>query len=82
MCWVSPTIFRDGPLRFYFFSREEPRIHVHISSPDGEAKFCLEPIICLAQSQGLSQKQLVKIQNLVEEHADEIRKAWKAHFGT
>ncbi len=78
---MSPTVFRDGPYRFYFFSREESRIHVHVTSARGEAKFWLEPIIALATSQGLSKKQLSEIQNLVEEHQDEIRKAWQAHFG-
>lgn len=37
---VSPTVFRYRNYRFYFFSREEPRMHVHVFSPDGEAKFC------------------------------------------
>lgn len=77
---MSPTIFRDGNFRFFFFSREEQRIHVHVTSPDGEAKFWLEPIIALATSQGLSKKQLSKLQILVEEHHEEIITAWKKHF--
>jgi len=36
---MSPTIFRESGFRFFFFSREEPRMHVHVSHPDGEAKF-------------------------------------------
>ena len=28
-------------------------MHVHVQSPDGEAKFWLEPEIALAQNQGL-----------------------------
>jgi hypothetical protein len=36
---MSPTIFRDGRFRFFFFSREEERLHVQVQSPDGEAKF-------------------------------------------
>jgi len=36
--FMSPTIFRIGNYRFYFFSREENRIHIHVISPDGEAK--------------------------------------------
>jgi len=27
---VSPTVFREDEYRFYFFSREESRMHVHI----------------------------------------------------
>jgi hypothetical protein len=78
---MSPTVFREGPYRFYFFSREEPRMHVHVSCPDGEAKFWLEPIIALAQNHGLSEHQIKDAQAHVEAHADECKKCWKAHFG-
>jgi hypothetical protein len=27
---LSPTVFRDGPFRFFFFSREESRLHIHV----------------------------------------------------
>jgi hypothetical protein len=50
---VSPTVFRLRNYRFYFFSREEPRMHVHVLSPDGEAKFWIEPTIELAMNKGL-----------------------------
>jgi hypothetical protein len=78
---VSPTVFRHKSYRFYFFSREEARPHVHVTCPDGEAKFWIEPTIALADFVGLSKKQLFELQNLVEEHCDEITKAWKKHFG-
>jgi hypothetical protein len=78
---MSPTVFREGPYRFYFFSREEPRMHVHVTCADGEAKFWLEPAIALAQNHGLSEKQVKEAQALVEAHADECRTRWKAHFG-
>ncbi len=77
---MSPTIFRNGPYRFYFFSREEIRMHVHVQCPDGEAKFWLEPAIALAQNQGLTQQQVRAIQALVEGHFDEIRDTWRKHF--
>ena len=35
---MSPTVFREGSFRF-FFSREEERLHIHVQSPDGEAKY-------------------------------------------
>lgn len=40
---MSPTVFREKGYRFFFFSREESRMHVHVVSGDGEAKFWLEP---------------------------------------
>jgi hypothetical protein len=79
---MSPTIFREGPFRFYFFSREETRMHVHVHAPDGEAKFWLEPRIELAQNYGMSARRIKTALQLVQEHADEIRKAWKTHFGS
>ena len=78
---MSPTIFRDGQFRFYFFSREELRRHVHVQCPDGEAKFWLEPQIALAQNYGLNFRQIRIAAELIEEHADEIRAAWDRHFG-
>lgn len=36
---MSPTVFRVKDYRFFFFSREETRAHIHVSSPEGEAKF-------------------------------------------
>jgi hypothetical protein len=77
---MSPTLFRYKNYRFFFFSREENRAHVHVSCPDGEAKFWLEPTIILNQHFGISSKQLKEIQSLVEEHKDEIIHAWKKHF--
>ena len=77
---VTPTIFREAGLRFYFFSREEPRMHVHVRGTNGEAKFWLEPAIELAQNAGLSRRQLRNAQVLIEAHADEIRCVWQSHF--
>ena len=79
---MSPTVFTEGPYRFYFFSREEPRMHVHVTSGDGEAKFWLEPIVSLASSQGYSKRQLRDLHRLVERHQNEISSAWEKHFGS
>lgn len=78
---MSPTVFRSGSYRFYFFSREELRMHIHVVCPDGEAKFWLEPTIALAQNRGLSSIQIREAQALMEAHADECRSSWKSHFG-
>ena len=77
---MSPTIFRVGNYRFYFFSREEERIHVHIVSPDGEAKFWVEPIVALVAHTGFSKRQLGRLHKIIEEHKSEIVKAWQKHF--
>lgn len=78
---MSPTIFREGGFRFFFFSREERRMHVHVWSPKGEAKFWMEPGIEVARNYGLSDVDLRKAGELVKEHRNEIRDAWTRHFG-
>jgi hypothetical protein len=75
-----PTVLKVGPYRFYFFSREESRIHIHVSCPDGEAKFWLEPEIELATNYKLSRVQLKQIEKLVEDHYDEFKTAWNRYF--
>ena len=77
---MSPTIFKKDGYRFFFFSREEKRKHVHISSGEGEAKFWLEPKIELAKSYGYLAKHLKKMEKIIEEHYDEIIKTWEKHF--
>jgi hypothetical protein len=78
---VSPTVFREIGFRFFFFSREEPRMHIHVISPDGEAKFWLEPTLELAQNWGLAHKDLTWVRKLIEARNNEIRAAWRQHFG-
>jgi hypothetical protein len=77
---VSPTVFIVKKLKFYFNSREEERIHVHITAPEGEAKFWLEPIVALDKYYGFKKSQLNKIQTIIEERKNEITKKWKKHF--
>ncbi|MBI4333524.1 MAG: DUF4160 domain-containing protein [Chloroflexi bacterium] len=78
---MSPTVFREKGYRFYFLSNEEDRIHVHVTSEDGEAKFWLEPVVSLALYFGLSSRKVNDIQKLVEGHKNEIVEAWQKHFG-
>lgn len=77
---VSPTVFRAGPFRFFFFSREEPRVHIHVVSPDGEAKYWIEPEIQLASNYGYRDSDLRRIEELIVEHIEVIRNAWERHF--
>ena len=77
---MSPTIFRAGRYRFFFNSREETRLHVHVATPDGVAKFWLEPIIALADFYNLSRKELREVEALIQEHEDEFKSAWRRHF--
>jgi hypothetical protein len=77
---LSPTVFRDGEFRFFFFSREESRVHIHVSHPDGEAKFWLKPNIELARNIGLSSTKIKDAERLVASRHQEILDARNNHF--
>jgi ribosomal protein L16/L10AE len=77
---LSPTIFTVKGYRFLFFSREEARMHVHVQSARGEAKFWMEPQVVLAKSTGLSARELRAVREIIEERSDEITRAWYRHF--
>jgi hypothetical protein len=77
---MSPTIFKWKGYRFFFFSREETRSHVHVYCSDGEAKFWLEPTVELANNHGLSASQLAELKRMVEERQHDIFDAWRRHF--
>lgn len=78
---MSPTVFKKRNYRFFFFSREENRMHIHVISPDGEAKFWIEPEIELEKSVGFNQKQVNLLEQIIKENRDEIRNSWEKHFG-
>ena len=75
-----PTIFTDGPYRFYFFSREESRRHVHVSSSDGEVEIWLEPEISVAKVINLSTSQVNTILDIVQKRKEDINDDWNRHF--
>ena len=79
---MSPTPLRKNGFRYFFFSRAETRLHVHIEGAEGEAKFWLEPHVALAWHSGLRTGHLADITHTVEENADAFRTAWHQHFGS
>lgn len=79
---MSPTVFREKGYRFFFFSREESRMHVHVVSSEGEAKFWLEPEIQLARNYRYNRQQLKVAESLIEDHYDELVGAWRNYFGS
>ena len=78
---MSPTVFRHKGFRFFFFSREESRIHIHVYCADGEAKFWLSPKIAVAENYGLTKKQINELLKIIEDRQDDIKDAWQRHFG-
>ena len=76
-----PTVLRDGPYRFFFYSgdRDEPP-HIHIERDRGAAKFWLDPVR-LQRSRGFNSRELNTLQELVEERQTELIGKWDEFFG-
>ena len=75
-----PTVFRHDEFRFYFFSREETRRHIHVSSQNGEAKSWIEREVSVAKVINLSQQEVNKIVSLVNENLETINEHWNSRF--
>lgn len=79
-----PIVFRDGGLRYFFFSNEglprEPR-HIHVKGGGKDVKIWLEPAVMIAESYGFNSVELARILRVVFERRDLILRAWDEHFG-
>jgi hypothetical protein len=75
-----PTVLRDGPYRFFFYSGDgqEPP-HVHVERDDAEAKFWLEPVR-LARSHGFSAHELRQLEVIVTDNQQTIMDKWNDFF--
>jgi len=80
-----PAVFREGGLRYYFFSNEgqppEPA-HVHVKGGGRDAKIWLEPDVSVADSYGFNARELSTILRVVIDNRIAILRAWHEHFGS
>lgn len=53
---------------------------MHVEHANGEAKFWIEPVVELEANYGLKPRQVTEARRLIEEHLDDIRRAWAKHF--
>jgi hypothetical protein len=78
-----PVVFRQGGLRYFFFSNEGlPRElrHVHVKGGGRDAKIWLEPDISIEESYGFNSSELSTILRIVAENRDRLLRAWDDHF--
>jgi hypothetical protein len=75
-----PTIYRWKGFRFHFFSSEgnEPP-HIHVRRAEDTCKFWLRPV-SLAYNDGMTSKELGKLQEIIIEHAEEFERKWHEYF--
>jgi len=74
-----PTILRWKGYKFFFFSLEEDRPHIHVTKQNGQAKVWLDNFT-VAKSQGFSQKDLNVIQRKVEAEYAAFLERWNDYF--
>ncbi len=75
-----PTIFRDGPFRFFFYAGdgEEP-MHVHVERDDKIAKVWLEPLR-LYSSGGFKRSEISAILQTIVKNREIMVEAWDDYF--
>jgi hypothetical protein len=77
---TMPTVLRAGPYRFFFYAgdRDEPP-HIHVERDDNQAKFWLAPVR-FQKNQGFKTAELNKIEDLIEQHQDDLMRDWDEYF--
>ena len=75
-----PTVLRDGPYSFIFFSSDqyEP-IHIHVKRDRKIVKFWLQPV-AVANNEGFKQHELNRIARLVMQYEEILVEAWHEYF--
>lgn len=79
-----PTCFIIDGIRFFFYSNDHKPIHIHVSKGKGgaeaQAKFNLIPEVRLIENDNFSGRELIRIQEIIEERRQEIITKWLTHF--
>lgn len=76
-----PTVLRDGPYSFVFFSSDQAEPpHIHVKRDRQIAKYWLEPI-ALAKNRGFANHELNDIERLIKDHQQSLIEAWNDYFG-
>ncbi|MGH7662887.1 MAG: DUF4160 domain-containing protein [Gemmatimonadaceae bacterium] len=78
---MSPTVLRVRGYRFYFFSREESRPHIHVQHARGEEESGLTHGLNWHGTHGLGVTRVNTALRIIEERENEARAAWVKHFG-
>ena len=75
-----PTVLREGPYAFLFYStdRSEPR-HIHVKRDRQVAKFWLESV-SVVNNKGYAEHELRQIERLVFAHREILLRGWNDYF--
>ena len=75
-----PTVFREGPFRFFFYAgdRDEP-VHVHVEREERIAKFWLDPVR-LDMSGGFRRDEIAEVHRILLQRRRDLMEAWHEYF--
>lgn len=77
-----PTVLKIGSIIFFFTSYDcGESIHIHIVDGRKECKYWLKEgeIVLLADNNGFSKTELLKLRRIVIENFELIKKSWDEH---
>jgi hypothetical protein len=76
---LMPTVLRWKGYKFFFYSDEEDRPHIHIKNQNAQAKYWLETVE-FVKAEGFSQKELNVIKKKIIEEQDLLLEKWNDYF--
>jgi hypothetical protein len=74
-----PELLRLFGLRFFFYSNDHEPAHVHVRNADGEARFTIDPVVCI-ENDGLKNKDLFLAEAIIEENKHNFLNRWHEFF--
>jgi hypothetical protein len=74
-----PELLRLFGLRFFFYSNDHEPAHVHVRNSDGEARFTIDPVVCI-ENNGLKNKDLFLAEAIIEENKHNFLSRWNEFF--
>jgi len=77
---MSPTFLNEKGYRFFTWSKEEERKHIHVVKGDKQCKFWLEPTIEIAENNGFKKIELNEILKIITKNETEFKNKWNKHF--
>ena len=77
---MSPIFLNEKGYRFFTWSKEEERKHIHVVKEDKQCKFWLEPIIEVAENNGFREFELNEILKIITKNESEFKNKWDKRF--
>lgn len=74
-----PTVLNIYGLKFYFYSNEESRMHIHVAYDGNRLKIWLDTFE-IAENKGFNIKQMNRALKIVRKNEEKFKKAWETFF--